>query len=26
LHDAPDAVRNRVRRYELTQVRCAAPL
>lgn len=26
LHDAPDAVRSRVRRYELTLVRCAAPL
>jgi quinol monooxygenase YgiN len=26
LHDAPDAVRSRVRRYELTAVRCAASL
>lgn len=26
LHDAPDAVRDRVRRYELTPVRCSAPL
>ena len=26
LHDAPDSVRNRVRRYELTPVRCKAPL